>query len=285
MNTISFLGRFVLQVIGGFILGGLLSYIFYISIEVDNNPGLLLNASVLFKIVIPIIGFLIGFSAGFVIVWLTLISVFKKKNNDTNKESIRGFDENKISAKNSPDSNGEEETLNIEDEKIIQNEDVINLDSEEKFSFFNEFLTTKERLSRKSFFYRILILLVIKYAIIFYIEFDDDFFSPSFFDDGTINSIIFLLVSQAIIFIFFLIQIIRRLSDINLSHWYSLIYFLPLADWIFLIYLSLKEGTIGNNDYGPEPKNINPIKNLLINEDQKDKNGDSYKLFDFKKQK
>lgn len=282
MKIISFLGRFVLQVIGGFLFGGILAYIFYNSVELDNNPGLLLNGTVLFKMVAPIFGFLIGFSVGFVMVWLVLISVFRKNNSSSSNMLVNNIDKSEEKDKVSVISNRNKETVNIENYK----ERIVNDSKPETgFSFFDEFLTTKKRLSRKPFFYRILIFMIIKYIIIFYIDFDTSFFSPTFFDDGSINYIIFLLVSQTIIFILFFIQIIRRLYDINQSHWYAIIYFLPLFDWILLIFLSLKNGTIGENEYGGESKKLRPFKNPLTNDVDNKKSEANYKLFSFKQGK
>ena len=284
MKAISFLGRFVLQVIGGFIIGMILAYILYTSsgVEVDGNPGDLMGGGILINLAIIFIGFIVGFSVGFVIVWLVLISVFRKNNNSSGNTLVKNIDKSEEKNKVSVISNRNKKTINIENnkERIFNNSK-----SETSFSIFDEFLTTKKRLSRKPFFYRIFIFMIIKYAIIFYIDFDTSFFSPTFFDDGSISYIIFLLVSQIIIFILFLIQIIRRLYDINQSHWYAIIYFLPLFDWILLIFLSLKNGTIGENEYGGESKKLRPFKNPLANDVDNKKSEANYKLFSFKKGK
>jgi len=49
------------------------------------------------------------------------------------------------------------------------------------------------------------------------------------------------------------IQIIKRLHDINLSGWYSLVLYIPFINLIFSLYLMFKRGDKGRNQYGPNP--------------------------------
>ncbi len=46
----------------------------------------------------------------------------------------------------------------------------------------------------------------------------------------------------------------RRLHDIDKSAWWLLIAFVPVVGAIILLVFSLKEGTIGANTYGADPK-------------------------------
>ena len=46
----------------------------------------------------------------------------------------------------------------------------------------------------------------------------------------------------------------RRLHDIDKSAWWLLIAFVPVVGAIILLVFSLKEGTIGANNYGADPK-------------------------------
>lgn len=48
---------------------------------------------------------------------------------------------------------------------------------------------------------------------------------------------------------------VRRLHDIGKSGWWLLISFIPLIGGIWLIILMVKEGNLGTNAYGPDPKN------------------------------
>ena len=47
---------------------------------------------------------------------------------------------------------------------------------------------------------------------------------------------------------------VRRLHDINKSGWYILIALIPLIGAIWLLILLAKEGDVGENQYGPNPK-------------------------------
>ena len=47
---------------------------------------------------------------------------------------------------------------------------------------------------------------------------------------------------------------IRRLHDIDKSGWYLLISLIPIAGFIILLIWTVKEGTAGDNKYGPNPK-------------------------------
>ena len=56
-----------------------------------------------------------------------------------------------------------------------------------------------------------------------------------------------MLVSLVITIIFF----IRRLHDINMSGWWSILVFIPLVNLIFGIYVLVKKGTEVSNNFGP----------------------------------
>jgi len=47
---------------------------------------------------------------------------------------------------------------------------------------------------------------------------------------------------------------IRRMHDTNRSGWWILISLIPCVGWIWFIVLAAQEGTIGDNQYGPDPK-------------------------------
>ncbi|MEB4799773.1 DUF805 domain-containing protein [Acinetobacter soli] len=61
-----------------------------------------------------------------------------------------------------------------------------------------------------------------------------------------------LLLAGTLLFIYLhLLLIIRRLHDINHSGWWSLLFLLPVIQWILLLYLLIAPGSSGVNDYGP----------------------------------
>ena len=47
--------------------------------------------------------------------------------------------------------------------------------------------------------------------------------------------------------------IVRRCHDVNLNSWWALLMLVPLVNIVFYVYLLLKEGTPGYNEYGPNP--------------------------------
>jgi len=46
---------------------------------------------------------------------------------------------------------------------------------------------------------------------------------------------------------------VRRLHDLNKSGWFYLLFLIPVVNLLFLIYFGFFKGTVGNNDYGPDP--------------------------------
>lgn len=46
---------------------------------------------------------------------------------------------------------------------------------------------------------------------------------------------------------------IRRLHDLNKSGWFLLIGLIPLINMIFMLYILLIPGTVGDNQYGADP--------------------------------
>ena len=49
---------------------------------------------------------------------------------------------------------------------------------------------------------------------------------------------------------------VRRLHDIGKSGWMYLVAFIPIAGFILLLILFIKEGDQGNNSYGEDPKEL-----------------------------
>lgn len=47
---------------------------------------------------------------------------------------------------------------------------------------------------------------------------------------------------------------VRRLHDVNKSGWMMFISFIPLIGAIWLFILMVRDGTVGGNQYGPDPK-------------------------------
>lgn len=141
------MGRFTLQGIGGLILGSIFAYLFYAFLWVEDygNPGDFMGGALLANLASIIILFLIGFSTGFVFVWLTIKSIINSKNKNISKTP---------SNKNTFKVNKNKEVIERFQSQGEYHEEnnLENKDSEIRFSFFDEFLTAKKRLSRKCFF-------------------------------------------------------------------------------------------------------------------------------------
>ena len=53
---------------------------------------------------------------------------------------------------------------------------------------------------------------------------------------------------------------IRRLHDIGKSGWWYLLGFVPIVGWIILIIWFIRDSQPGDNQWGPNPKGINPVE-------------------------
>jgi uncharacterized membrane protein YhaH (DUF805 family) len=74
------------------------------------------------------------------------------------------------------------------------------------------------------------------------------------FGDG-MYGVIYLLYSLALLLPYLAVGV-RRLHDIGKSGWWLFIAFIPLAGAIWLIVLLATDGQPGENEYGPNPKEI-----------------------------
>lgn len=106
------------------------------------------------------------------------------------------------------------------------------------------FFSTSGRLRRRTYLGRS-ILLGIPAAIASAIVEDS-------YNDAAIGwSAVIVIICSILIFI----QFIKRLHDINLSGWYSLINFIPYLGILFGFVVIFIDGSKGENNYGPDPKN------------------------------
>ena len=89
-----------------------------------------------------------------------------------------------------------------------------------------------------------------------------------------INSLLglFCLVGLIFVYVLYIVIVVRRCHDINLSGWYAVIMLIPfniiyffttydvgsiilsLIPFSFIIYLSIRDGDVGPNKYGEDPK-------------------------------
>lgn len=68
----------------------------------------------------------------------------------------------------------------------------------------------------------------------------------------SITALLGLAVIYIIFFYFIFVLSIRRLHDLNQTGWLSLLFLVPLVNFIFGLYLVFAKGTAGPNTYGPQ---------------------------------
>ncbi len=76
--------------------------------------------------------------------------------------------------------------------------------------------------------------------------------------------ILIIFVFLIALWVFFWSLLIRRLHDLNHSGWFALLYFIPFANLILLLYLFCARGDAGPNTYG-EPNVGKPFWRSLFN--------------------
>ena len=135
-----------------------------------------------------------------------------------------------------------------------------------KYNWFVDYFKIGGRITRKQYILRILgrylffyLAVVITFsvtALLHVILFDPFFHIFNILSSDTSLLSLFLVFVFLILFIIFkCAQEIKRLHDMNYSGWFILIGFIPLINIVYHIVLIFKEGTIGQNKYGSDPKN------------------------------
>jgi uncharacterized membrane protein YhaH (DUF805 family) len=167
---------------------------------------------------------------------------------------------------------------------MTSNKDIYNYNTPKSGHEETRFWNIKGRITRKAFFLRL--LFVIAMYSIFSIIFKVGFFNIFGYRIQIFYEIIYIDILPFVLFVFLLIQWVKRIHDTNNSGWYV---FVP----VYNLFLIFKKGTVGNNNYGIDPapiKNVEffdelppelqvktvrskkPIKNIeLVSDNQKDK--------------
>jgi uncharacterized membrane protein YhaH (DUF805 family) len=75
-------------------------------------------------------------------------------------------------------------------------------------------------------------------------------------DDGAFDAIVltFTFATMALATVLLLSASIRRLHDHGKSGWLFLLTLIPLVGWIFYLIMMLTPGTVGENEYGSDPR-------------------------------
>ncbi|MBR4907647.1 MAG: DUF805 domain-containing protein [Acidaminococcaceae bacterium] len=111
------------------------------------------------------------------------------------------------------------------------------------------FLRYDNRLNRKRYFMRLLVLWVIKIAIVITMA----------ILYNTYKNTAFIFLGAIIVIAAFIVNLllkIRRLHDLNRSGWWILVVFAPVAHFLFFVFLLFWKGTEGPNQYGPDPLEV-----------------------------
>ncbi len=93
------------------------------------------------------------------------------------------------------------------------------------------------------------VMIIWWFIVSFSIEVVDNYYSSSDFPRMAITFPIVFIVWQ--LSAFWLIK--RRLHDLNLSAWWTILYIVPVINVMFQFFLSLKSGTIWENKYWSDP--------------------------------
>lgn len=112
----------------------------------------------------------------------------------------------------------------------------------------NKYALFDGRARRKEFWYFFIAVLVIGIAFSILMG----IFGAISSTLATIIYVIYMLVSLALLIPNIGVSI-RRLHDIDKSGWFLLLGLIPIVNF-YLIYLFATEGTVGSNQYGPDPK-------------------------------
>ncbi len=84
--------------------------------------------------------------------------------------------------------------------------------------------------------------------------------STSMMAGGTLfGALIGIAVYVAMLW-FCLAQGVKRLHDVDKSGWLILLLFIPIVGFVFGLYLLFADGTVGPNQFGPDPKNRMPYQ-------------------------
>lgn len=119
------------------------------------------------------------------------------------------------------------------------------------------------RMGRKTFFIRSIVLGIISLIIIFPVQVyyfnqlrDLSYFAANYDDIRYVQTESFIVtgIISVVLSLFNLPNAVRRLHDIDKSGWWILIAFVPLIGGIWLLVYFFIRGTIGDNNYGADPK-------------------------------
>lgn len=133
---------------------------------------------------------------------------------------------------------------------MTSNKDIYNYNTPKSGYEETRFWNIKGRITRKAFSLRL--LFVIGIFSVFSIIFKEGFFNSFGYRVQIFYEIIYINILPYVLFVFLMIQWVKRIHDTNNSGWFV---FVP----IYNLFLLFKRGTVGNNKFGIDPV---PFKNI-----------------------
>ena len=120
------------------------------------------------------------------------------------------------------------------------------------FEFLGNFVTLDGRARRKEYWMLALfnLLILFSLSVVFVISAIMEGESSI---ASTLFSLLFLLYAIAVLFLT-LAASVRRLHDTDRSGWWMLLVLIPYIGWLVLVIFFVMDGTVGENDYGDDPK-------------------------------
>lgn len=109
------------------------------------------------------------------------------------------------------------------------------------------FFTAAGRLRRRTYFLRVIGLYVLGIAIYGLPELLYGANTPE--QAELLVLLGFMLVGYLVI-----VQVLRRLHDLNISAWWALLALVPLVSYVLGAGLQFVQGSVGPNRFGPDPK-------------------------------
>lgn len=122
--------------------------------------------------------------------------------------------------------------------------------SESVITCFRKYVTFSGRATRSEFWWFVLFNMIVGFVIKL---FDGLLFGGGPASTGSLGSL-----HSLVIFLPAISVQVRRLHDLNKSGWWYWMWLIPVIGWIALFVWNISEGSRGDNQFGPAPRNDAP---------------------------
>jgi uncharacterized membrane protein YhaH (DUF805 family) len=122
--------------------------------------------------------------------------------------------------------------------------------------YLHEFLSSNGRLNRFPYFVRVSILYALQKVLLMLFPLRNlalESASSSIEFIGRLSGLILADVIAIAAIVFMILQVIKRLHDMNHSGWYALLGAVPIFNIALGLFLTLMKGTVGPNRFGDDP--------------------------------